>query len=653
MKNTFIFLVGLITLFNLEIGRISCQWPSVEKMMKSHYLPSLEVKVHPPDEYQPKVQAEISKLEADREKAERKLMQTLEKDYNSELNEAATKISKVIKDALSVFEDKNLLNKSAEYAINPPMIMVTKAKEVSANQPSFKEIADFSMNNIQKDTLEALVEDDNRLEKLRNAKVSISLGDGLEKPTKNYLEKNSKNNINFVETHSERVNVLNTKSIDKDSNSNNSKSINNEVLSDGPLDLSSLESENPFSSFLELKQEGKYSKPISVVMKLPAEPDGKIKSDIDKMEKERADHEKKMFTKAKEEFKLITQITIKELQMNLDHELIPFFVVSKNDLSGLKGIIAKNFPKKDKGRFLQIDESEISSKYNNGNSDFSSKNSLIDFNKYTYNKILDLFSNKGEGVDKYEKESEKNYEDMTTGIKNKYKLKLDNERTQLGNSKNKNFKLDSMDKFISSQYENEEAKKEDYLNKSKSNYSSEETNSKYSKSESTIASDSVDENSANSNQDVKDSVSFSLDTCLEMQKKFSGLELNCNSLDKDYQEVSSFLETHNSISLNSQSALKSRLSSKSKSNLRGGDEDFINVKFSAAEDSYPTIEKLVAQMMTRRDLAEKFERLKILEFETNLQKAENEMIQDILHDSLYKVMAKYGPAIEGMKQHIK
>lgn len=57
-------------------------------------------------------------------------------------------------------------------------------------------------------------------------------------------------------------------------------------------------------------------------------------------------------------------------------------------------------------------------------------------------------------------------------------------------------------------------------------------------------------------------------------------------------------------------------------------------------------------MEIRRDLAEKFERLKILEFLTHLQKAENEMIQDILHESLYAIMAKYGPAIEGIKERL-
>ena len=57
-------------------------------------------------------------------------------------------------------------------------------------------------------------------------------------------------------------------------------------------------------------------------------------------------------------------------------------------------------------------------------------------------------------------------------------------------------------------------------------------------------------------------------------------------------------------------------------------------------------------METRRDLAEKFERLKILEFETHLQKAENEMIQDVLHENLYRIMAKFGPAIEGIKERL-
>ena len=86
---------------------------------------------------------------------------------------------------------------------------------------------------------------------------------------------------------------------------------------------------------------------------------------------------------------------------------------------------------------------------------------------------------------------------------------------------------------------------------------------------------------------------------------------------------------------------------------KNAEDDFVNVKFAADDQSYPTIEKLVAQMMNRRDLSEKYIRLKILEFETKLQKAENEMIQYILHEYIFKIIMKYGPAIEGLKEHIK
>jgi len=53
----------------------------------------LEVKIHPPDEFQPKVQAEIKKLELMREKNERKWMKELEGAYNDELSEASEKLS--------------------------------------------------------------------------------------------------------------------------------------------------------------------------------------------------------------------------------------------------------------------------------------------------------------------------------------------------------------------------------------------------------------------------------------------------------------------------------------------------------------------------------------------------------------------------------
>ena len=84
-----------------------------------------------------------------------------------------------------------------------------------------------------------------------------------------------------------------------------------------------------------------------------------------------------------------------------------------------------------------------------------------------------------------------------------------------------------------------------------------------------------------------------------------------------------------------------------------GKAEHINVKIKSSEIPYPTIFRLVNEMQTRRNLAEKFERLKILEFEMNLQKAEDEMIKDALHQGLLKVMSKFGPAIEGLHEDLR
>ena len=53
----------------------------------------MEVKIHPPDDFQPKVQAEIKKLETTRETNERKCLKDLETAYNDELKTASEKIT--------------------------------------------------------------------------------------------------------------------------------------------------------------------------------------------------------------------------------------------------------------------------------------------------------------------------------------------------------------------------------------------------------------------------------------------------------------------------------------------------------------------------------------------------------------------------------
>ncbi len=62
------------------------------------------------------------------------------------------------------------------------------------------------------------------------------------------------------------------------------------------------------------------------------EPEQKVQTEMDNLEKARAESEKKMFTKAEMELKLITLQTIQELSLNLESEMMPFFVASKNGM---------------------------------------------------------------------------------------------------------------------------------------------------------------------------------------------------------------------------------------------------------------------------------------------------------------------------------
>lgn len=70
--------------------------------------------------------------------------------------------------------------------------------------------------------------------------------------------------------------------------------------------------------------------PILVKVFDAKEPEQKVQTEMDNFEKERADSEKKMFAKAEMELKLITLQTIQELALNLESEMMPFFVASKN-----------------------------------------------------------------------------------------------------------------------------------------------------------------------------------------------------------------------------------------------------------------------------------------------------------------------------------
>lgn len=414
-------------------------------------MPSLEVKVHAPDLFQPKVQAVIQELEEKRELKEKRLLKQLETAYNQELLSSSKEISNVIKESLSIFDNDNLLQKSIEFAITPPIVLLseTAQEKIMRNNKRLKKlmktpfVAEHQLNKIAETV--ALPIEDIKPEKM---------------------------------TGSDRLDVLDT-NIPFDNNDIHFKQKDKD--DNGPIDIDHI-----YSSFLQVnggKEEGKYTKPIHVEMKLPNDPDPKIKKEIEKMESKRDGYEEKLFKQANEEFKLITKITVKELQSNLKHELLPFYVLSKGTMQNIDAVISQNIKPGKNQRFLQIDKTQFESDYKD----------LISQNKIDPNNLNTL-----------------------------------------------------------------------------------------------------------------------------IQSKLMNI-------------FSSFIESSDSNNI----------------------EDFINVKFAASDQSYPTIEKLVAQMMTRRDLSEKYIRLKILEYESRLQKAENEMIQDILHETLYKIIAKYAPAIEGMREHIK
>ena len=251
-----------------------------------------------------------------------------------------------------------------------------------------------------------------------------------------------------------------------------------------------------------------------------------------------------------------------------------------------------------KSRFLQIDRSEINNKFPN----LRMQNSTIlnneeNLNKYTYQKILSLFSNLPES---------------------------------------------SLNKEL---LNNDALSEKKFINNIKANLKSVINKKMIPQTEKKVEKITQDKLTQISNKKFKENLDYDEKTCLEISKKLTknlaNIHFNCSEYSNDYETLKD--EFKNLYS----SFLETQFRSKQEA------DDFINVKLGANDDTYPTIEKLVSQMMNRRDLSEKFERLKILEFETHLQKAENEMIQDILHEKLYKIIAKYGPAIEGVQEHIK
>ena len=469
--------------------------------------------------------------------------------------------------------------KSVEYALNPPLVLMTnnnveiidgiKKKKICNESPSFKEISNMKMNDLQKDTMKILIEEDMKIEKLRGAKVNITMDDDPNIPINDQIETKSnfnKGNLRGRDTdmRNNHINEVNNLANNADNpGENNDKNNFSLFQKDGPIDLNLpgyIFLETKSSSFLT-QSGGKFTKPISVTMKLPTDPDASIQQAIKTAESQRNKFETNLFSKAQQEFKLITALTTAELQKHLNHEMLPFFVISKNAVAGVGSIISANIRAGGPARFLQIDQEELEEKF--PNLEIAKDQEVL--NKYVYSKILNLFSD--------------NPELYTDTL---------------------------MTKII------------------KDNSNAESRNTQEMKGTGAYQDDSDKPNNFNN------ILNFNYERCMEMARQMRNLD--CDEKLQDYMTLTNYMRT---------------------SFMEISDSDLINVKFSANDDPYPTIEKLIAQMMTRRDLAEIFERLKILEYETHLQKADNEMIQDMLHDKIYKIMALYGPAVEGIKEHIR
>ncbi|KAF8823023.1 putative blood stage antigen 41-3 precursor, partial [Cardiosporidium cionae] len=90
------------------------------------------------------------------------------------------------------------------------------------------------------------------------------------------------------------------------------------------------------------------------------------------------------------------------------------------------------------------------------------------------------------------------------------------------------------------------------------------------------------------------------------------------------------------------------------------------IRQARAQGRYPTVDELVSDMEKKRDATERLvrskplrieitinqERVKILELQLKLLKAQNEMIRDALHSAISRVIAQYEQAIETIKTEV-
>ncbi len=133
----------------------------------------------------------------------------------------------------------------------------------------------------------------------------------------------------------------------------------------------------------------------------------------------------------------------------------------------------------------------------------------------------------------------------------------------------------------------------------------------------------------------RERLKFDIVSCSEISNKltnkFINVKLNCPKYSQDYDELKhTFKMSYHKLYT-------------------------LGIKFSNHNNSntIATVDKLVAQMMTRNDLYKKFHRLKIVELVSQLYEAEGMKIKQILQVKLKKKLVKFGPATVDVKERIK
>lgn len=212
---------------------------STEYKYNSKSLPSIEVKLSPPENPLPQVSAEIKILESARLKLEEGIMQKIEDEYNKSLANSKIRIDDTIKKMLSIFSDPKMLGF----------------------------IVSSSVKTLKKDNLRKMPEpsEENNLKKLQ--------------------KKNSEKS--------------------------------------GPLPPPELRNH---TSFLQQNYINKTIPSVKIYLSETNEPSAEIKEKIVEMEQYRTDEEVAMFETAISEFGILTEITILELEKQIQLQLNPFLV---------------------------------------------------------------------------------------------------------------------------------------------------------------------------------------------------------------------------------------------------------------------------------------------------------------------------------------